>query len=369
MKPEILIIADCDPRKLVIGGVGVYSYNLARYLIKKNFKVIFIGKKQKGKIINFFDMEFIELNKESNQSNYIFLKNLFKIARTIKLNKNITIHSQRPDWLVPFSKFKNGKIVTLHGSHSKNVYLKKGFIIGKIYSKLEEKGLQIADAIISVSEENTKYYKNSYKDHPVMTEKFVTIPVGVDLSKFKGINKDKAKKKYGFKKSDKAVIYVGRFEKEKNLKLLIKACQEANVKLFLVGSGKEEEEIKKFAYKINSNIRFHKPISNFEVPNILASCDVLALTSLHEGFPTVVIEALAAGIPVISTNVGDINKLVIGGKTGFIINGNNLVNKLKILIRDSSKYRSNCIKKAQEYSWDKIGSKILHTYYKLTKFS
>ena len=360
MKKEVLMIADSDPRKKVIGGIGIYSYNLAKYLTKKGFKVIFIGKKQKEKILNKFNnFKFIELNKKPNQSNYIFLKNLFKIAPKLNLNDDIVINAQRPDWIVPFSKRKNNKIITLHGSHSKNVYLKKGYIIGKIYSRLEKKGLQIADTIISVSEENTKYYKHLYKNYPDIIKKFVTIPVGVDLSKFKGINKHKAREKYGFKKSDKVVVYVGRLEKEKNLPLLIRACHQANLKLFIVGNGREEAHLKNFAQKLHSKTIFHDSVSNEAVPETFACGDIFALTSLYEGLPTVLIEALATGLPIISTEVGDTKKLVIDGKTGFIVNQRNIVEKLRFIIKNPSKYKRNCIEKSKQYSWRKIGDQLM----------
>ena len=360
MKPQILIISDSDPRKKVVGGVGVYSYNLAKYLTSKGIKVIFIGKKHSGNIINKpKNMQFIEVNKKPNQSNYIFLKNLFKIANKIRLSSNTIIHAQRPDWIVPFSKFKNKKVVTLHGSHSKNVYLKKGFLIGRLYSKLEKKGLQLADVIVSVSEENKKYYQKIYSKYPKILRKFVVIPVGIDLNSFRHVNKEKARKKYGFKESDKIVVYTGRLEKEKNLRLLIKTCHDAGVKLFLVGNGREEKNLKDYAAKLESDTRFHSFVNNDSIPEILACGNIFALTSLYEGFPTVVVEALAAGLPVISTDVGDIRKLVINGKTGFIVSEKTIVRKLKLLMRNHSKYKHNSIRKANDFSWDKIGKKIV----------
>ena len=48
---EIIIIADSDPRRKVVGGVGVYSYNLTKFLLKKGLKVTYIAKKSDGNII------------------------------------------------------------------------------------------------------------------------------------------------------------------------------------------------------------------------------------------------------------------------------------------------------------------------------
>lgn len=365
MKHGVLIIADCDPRKKVIGGVGIYSYNLANYLTKNKVKIIFIGKKQDGHIITKFkNMRFIEATNKTGQSNYVFIKNLFKIAKNLNLDENVVINSQRPDWLVPFSKMKNKKIVTLHGSHSKNVYLKKGFIVGSIYDKLEEKGLAAADVIISVSEANTKYYKELYKKDTQITRKIITIPLGVDLSRFKKINKPKSRKKYGFKNSDKIVVYIGRLEKEKNLKLLIGACHKANVRLFIVGNGREEDELKQFAKNLKSDTIFHDSVNNQEVPNILGCGDVFALTSLYEGLPTVLIEALAAGLPILSTDVGDVRKLVINGTTGYIINKSNIVSRLKLVMQNPVRYKNYCLNKANDFAVNKVGNLLIEHHEK-----
>ena len=360
---KVLIISDCDPRKEVRGGIGIYSYNLARFLNGRGVNVIFIGKKQNGAIIHKFErMNFLELNKNPDQSNYVFLRNLFKISKKINLEHDTIIHSQRPDWLAPFSNKPNKKVVTLHGSHAKNVYLKKGFIIGKLYSRLEKKGLEIADTIISVSNENAGHYKKAYKNYPGITKKIATIPVGINLSAFKNLDKIKSRKKYGFDKSDKIVIYIGRLEKEKNLKILISACHQSGAKLIIVGEGRMEKELKEFSRGLQSDTIFYGPIANRQVPEMLACGDVFGITSLYEGFPTAIIEAFAAGLPVISTNVGDAPSLVVDGKTGFIVNDENIAEKIKILLRDGAKYRKNCLNKSKKYSWDKIGEKLMRCY-------
>ena len=363
MKPNVLIIADSDPRKVAIGGVSTYAFNLVKYLTKRGIKVTFLGKKQNGSIINKFkNFELVELNKKPNQSNYIFLKNLFDSTKKLNLSRDTIIHSQRPDWLVPFSKYKNKKIVTLHGSHSKNVYLKKGYIIGKLYSKLEKKGLELADTIISVSDDNAKYYINIYKNNPNITKKIITIPTGTDLGRFKHINKAKSRRKYGFDISDKIAVYVGRFEKEKNIKMMIKACKDAGIKLLLVGEGRDEHKLRKFADRTGAYTLFHPAVANEEIPNILACADVFILTSLYEGLPTVLIEALATGIPIISTDVGDVRKLVINGKTGYIVNESSIVDRLKSVMLDHLRYKNYCLEKAKDFEWDRIGKLLIELY-------
>jgi glycosyltransferase involved in cell wall biosynthesis len=358
---QIVLIADSDPRKKVIGGIGIYALNLSKYLDSNGYEIIFIGKKQEGELITTFKhLRFIEATKKDKSTNIEFLVGIFNISKTLKLSESAVIHSQRPDWLIPFALFKNKKIITMHGSHRKNVFLKKGFIFGSIYSILEKKGLMAADKIISVSDDTTTYYTKIYGKK--IGDKIVTIPVGIDTSRFIGLDKSKARKKYGFDMKDKVVLNVGRLEKEKNLKPLIAACSKIDAKLFIVGNGREEQELKDYAAKIKCKARFIDFVSNEDIPEIMACGDVFGLTSLYEGLPTAIIEAMACGVPVVSYDVGDVKKVVIDGKTGYLADENTLSDKLRELIEKSKSFRINCMKKAKEFSIEKIGSKLSEVY-------
>jgi glycosyltransferase involved in cell wall biosynthesis len=76
-----------------------------------------------------------------------------------------------------------------------------------------------------------------------------------------------------------------------------------------------------------------------DVPRLLAGADMLALTSQHEGFPNVVMEAMAARLPVISTPAGDAASLVQDGSTGYVVafdDEDQLTAKLTSLARSPS---------------------------------
>ena len=355
----VVLIANSDPRKSVIGGIGVYAKNYLEYLTKNNTKVVFIGKKTDGEIINIFEnLKFIEVTNKSKQSDLLFFIRLFAINRKIALSNDAVIHAQRPDWIIPFKNRKNKKLVTLHGSHSKNIFLKNGYLLGKLYSLIEWIGLSAADNIISVSEENISYYKTLYGKN--VTSKIMYVPPGINLANYEKLDRKKTRNIYGFKEDDKIVLYLGRFEKEKNLEILLRAIKKANVKGFFVGSGKQEKYLKKLAQEIDIDIKFKKPVKNELIPQILAGVDVLGLTSLYEGFPLVLIEAMAAGIPCISTDVGDVRKIIEDGVTGYIVDEKTIVEKLKLTLENSSKFRSNCIIKAKKFSWEVIGEEIIY---------
>jgi len=124
------------------------------------------------------------------------------------------------------------------------------------------------------------------------------IPNGVNFNLFKTIDKDKAEKNVGFN-SQKHVIFVANPErKEKNYQLALQAFKlldDSNVELNVVSG-----------------------ISYKNIPSYYYASDVLLLTSLWEGSPNVVKEAMACNCPIVSTDVGDVKK-VIGNTEGCYI--------------------------------------------------
>lgn len=348
----IVLIANSDPRKKVIGGIGVYAKNYLEYLDKTGHQVIFIGKKSNGKIINeYSNLTFIDATKNAKQSDIVFFLNLFKISKNLTLSPDAIIHAQRSDWIIPFKRHNNPKVVTLHGSHLSNVVLKKGRWLAILYFLLERRGLELADDVISVSDYKIRYFERIYGK--AIAGKIRYIPPAIDLAKFTRIDKTQAREKYEFEQNDQIVLFLGRFEKEKNLELLIRAIARVRVKGLFVGSGKEQVTLQEFAKNIGANIKFVPPIRNELIPQVLACADVLGLTSVHEGFPLVLIEAMAAGIPCISTEVGDAKKIIKDGDTGFIVDDNTIVNRLRMILENPARYKSKCLAKSISFSWEK----------------
>lgn len=86
-----------------------------------------------------------------------------------------------------------------------------------------------------------------------------------------------------------------------------------------VGQGPLEEEVRSRHAELGLGDRFRLLGYREDVPRVLAACDVFVLASLHEGFPVAVMEALAAGIPLVATSVGGVPDAVVDGVHGFIV--------------------------------------------------
>jgi len=160
--------------------------------------------------------------------------------------------------------------------------------------------------------------------------KMVVVSQGVDIGLFKPM---RTKKVYD-------LIFIGRISKEKNLPMLFKAFRELkkeipSIKLCVVGDGPEKECLER-EYG-GEGIHFSGYVEHSELPEYYNKSKIFILTSVSEGLPTVIMEAMACGVPVIATDVGGVTELVKDGVTGFVVKPNDYIGlkeKIKYLLEN-----------------------------------
>lgn len=120
------------------------------------------------------------------------------------------------------------------------------------------------------------------------------------------------------------LVHIGRFALPKNHSLLIEGLARALgshpvMELWLVGDGPLRSEVERLVRKRNlqEHVRFLG--LRKDIPELLAQADILLLPSDWEGVPLVVLEAMAAGRPVVATRVGGVPELIEEGKTGLLV--------------------------------------------------
>lgn len=172
-----------------------------------------------------------------------------------------------------------------------------------------------SSSCITVSKANSDYL---IKQYGVIANKFNIIASGIDLSFFK---------KQTFIKSKVAsIITVARLEPVKGLQYAIEAAfllKQSNVDFFwtIVGDGRERESLQKLinAKNLNSHVFLVGSKSSCEIKELLDVHQFFVLSSLSEGFPVVLMEALAMELIVIATNVGGVGELIKNKLTGFLV--------------------------------------------------
>jgi glycosyltransferase involved in cell wall biosynthesis len=138
------------------------------------------------------------------------------------------------------------------------------------------------------------------------------------------------------------VIFVGSLIERKGLRDLLEALAQPglqNAWLTVVGDGPTAPELKAMSERLGiiNRIQWKGSKSPVEVAELMRNSDILCLPSYMEGRPNVVNEAMASGIPVISTRTGGIPDMLVEGKTAFLIEPGDvpkLAHYLRILVSD-----------------------------------
>jgi glycosyltransferase involved in cell wall biosynthesis len=320
---RVYLVENTDPFNISCGGIPTYIKNLSDYLRMKEVKTFFIGSvfnKSSGGKGRFNGIINISHKKIGH---FRFLLKLFILFPRIKIPTGSIIHVQRADLCLPFILFsrKNKLIWTSHGNQWKAINLKKGKIQGSVFGLLERIAVSKSSCFIVVDKINEAYFRKKYPRH---ASKIARIPIGIDFEKFIPLNKNTCREKFGFSRDYKIVLYIGRLEKEKNLELLLDGFKivteiNSNNLLVLVGSGSKENELKNYIIRNNIlNVKFLGSLPYEEMPCIINCSDLLVLTSVFEGSPTVIKEALACNVPVVSTNCGDVEDVIQDMENCFI---------------------------------------------------
>jgi glycosyltransferase involved in cell wall biosynthesis len=131
------------------------------------------------------------------------------------------------------------------------------------------------------------------------------------------------RKELGYGPDEYLVLMVARLDPIKDHRTAIRACVQAashvpGLRLVLIGDGPERESIETFIREQRLEHLVRLLGTRDDVPRLLTAADTLLLTSVSEGVPLTLIEAMAAGVPVVSTNVGSIADIVLHGTSGLL---------------------------------------------------
>lgn len=147
---------------------------------------------------------------------------------------------------------------------------------------------------------------------------------GVDLARFEKVGDPAAlRRALGRRPDDFLCIFVARLDPIKDHRTAIRAIQEItrqrpDVHLLVVGDGPERDRIQKLIDEASLQANVHLLGTRHDIPELLSAADLFLLTSVSEGIPLTVIEAMGVGLPVVATDVGGIGEVVVQGETGLM---------------------------------------------------
>lgn len=192
---------------------------------------------------------------------------------------------------------------------------------------------------------NSQSVKDFYvRLEQIPPDKIEVIPNGLEIEEFDKITgSNRKRKELGLKETDLVIASGGRFTSQKGLEYLVKAAPEV-VKAFpeahfvLVGNGPLREKLECMAVDLSvANSLIFTGYRN-DIYEIFAGADIVAVPSLFEGMPNIVMEAMALKKPVVASDIPEIAELIINGENGFLVpvrNADDLAKKIVVLLRDS----------------------------------
>jgi glycosyltransferase involved in cell wall biosynthesis len=327
------------------GGTGAYVYYLSNELMKNGYKIhIVTGSNQTQDIqVNpQLDVSFLKIPKIPIIKSFMLAAASSRKLNSIRNTAQVDIiHPQlplTPSFAVP-PNFGKAIVCTVHSTWKGEAEA----ICGEPYSRLnanekflvsfnwflrffEEGMLKRARKIIAVSHftkwELTSYYK-------IPANKIRVIHNGVEVNKFKpAVDKRKVKEELGINPDDLAIVSVGRLYARKGLFTLIESMPAVvkrfpKAKFIISGKGQSDEMHKLIAYAdklgVKNNIIFTGYYPDKKLPKLYQAADVFAFSTFYEHHPFAVLEALATGLPVVTTTVGGIPETIESGKNGFLV--------------------------------------------------
>lgn len=162
------------------------------------------------------------------------------------------------------------------------------------------------------------------------------------------------------------VITVANLLPIKNISLVVDiASQLPNIKFMIIGEGPEKESLqRKISHFRLTNIELCGFKTANEIKKLYNLSDCFLMTSLGEGTPTSILEALACGLPIISSNAGGLNRVLVNDKNGFIIEGyliNDYIEAIKKIQNDKIlrlKIKEENKTLAKNYLWNNVENNI-----------
>lgn len=226
-------------------------------------------------------------------------------------------HWTYPDGYAAIRHAAGGKlptVLTIHGHAS------LGLGLQGIRLPFHAGTLHATDRIIAVSAELAAILRDQFS---VPQEKIRVIHNGIDPTRFHPGDRAQSSQRLGLESGRPLALTVARLSPEKRLDRLIDAfahVRDPDLQLVILGNGPLHASL---SARIDSlgfggRIFLRGGIPHTDLPDWYRAADLFCLASEHEGCPVVVHEALACGVPVVSTPVGAVPDLLIPGKTGIL---------------------------------------------------
>jgi glycosyltransferase involved in cell wall biosynthesis len=256
----------------------------------------------------------VKLASMSREVSWSDARAFWRIFRLLRKERPDVVHTHtaKAGALGRLAAWLAGVPVIVHTYHGHVFYGYFGKVKTRIYLAIERALGRVTSCVIAISQLQREELSGKYRVVP--REKIAVVQNGFDLGAFSARNRQQMREEFNLESENFVMVWAGRMAPVKDVELLgkviRKAAAEQSVARFLVvGDGEQREQ---FEAQIQGCKNVMLLGWRRDMESIWSAADAAILTSRNEGTPTALIEAMAVGLPFVSTNVGAVADLAVG---------------------------------------------------------
>ncbi|HLA41187.1 MAG TPA: glycosyltransferase family 4 protein [Candidatus Glassbacteria bacterium] len=276
------------------------------------------------------------------------LRALIRLIRLIRDEKPDIVHTHtaKAGFLGRLAAKLTGVPIIIHTFHGHVFHSYFGYFKTKFFLWLERLLAKFTNVIITVGELQRQEIISYRIAEP---EKVIAVPLGLDLKPFVTMNQDpnELRDELSVRPETLLVGIVARLVPIKNHACFLEAARIVadradDVKFLIIGDGELRDRLENKTRELGLESRVIFMGFQHNLVKIYAGLDIVTLSSFNEGLPVALIEAMAAGKPVVSTDVGGVRDLILDGDNGLLVPSNDsraLAEALHFLLRRPERRR------------------------------
>jgi sugar transferase (PEP-CTERM/EpsH1 system associated) len=303
---------------LDLGGLQQVIYNLCRTLDRDRFEISVLCLREKGLFAN--DVEALGipvylLEQKQQGADYFAFRKVARLLRELRIDI-VHTHNTQPFFDGTIGAMLAGVRTVVHTDHARAFPDKLRYMVAEWAMSL------YAYRVVGCSEHTSQQLMRYEK---IPKRKIVTIPNGIDGSRFElTIDRQAKRRELGIHEQGSVIGLAVRLSDQKGITFLLQAmprilAKHPDTTLLIAGDGDLRMDLEQEAQQLGiaARVKFCGPRK--DIPELLKLLDLYVLPSKWEGLPMVILEAMAAGCPIVATDVGGNSSAVVDGVTGALV--------------------------------------------------